>query len=379
MKQYKFIATATFGLEAVVKRELQGLNMTVLSTDNGRVVFKGTIEDMVKANLWLRTADRVLLQIDSFKATTFDQLYDHVKRIKWQDFVPKNGKVIVTGKSVKSKLFSISDCQKITKKAISDKLMFVHKVHWLEEEGATYTIQVSLLKDIATLTLDTSGAGLHKRGYRVETVEAPMKETLAAALVQLSYWNKDRPLYDIFTGSGTIPIEAAMIARNIAPGLGRTFAFNDWPNLVPPTLYKQLQKEAFQAIDYDLDLTIYASDISAEVIEKAKENAIEAGVDDCITFYVSDFKDVDFNESYGVILSNPPYGERLLTEEEVITLTKDMYKITKPLDTYSLYFLTSFPDFETYFKKETSRKRKLYNGRIEVWYYQYYGPRPPQE
>lgn len=379
MKQYDLIATATFGLEAVVKRELQALGMDVKNTDNGRVLFEGTTLDMVRANLWLRSADRVYIQIASFRATTFDQLYDNVKRIRWQEFVPEDGKVIVNGKSVKSKLFSISDCQKITKKAISDKLMFIHTSHWLKEDGATFNIQVSLLKDIATITLDTSGEGLHKRGYRVETVDAPMKETLAAALVQLSYWNKDRPLYDVFTGSGTIPIEAAMIARNIAPGLQRSFAFQEWPHLVPKTLYKQVQKEAYQAINYDIELEIYASDINPEVVEKAKENAIEAGVDDCITFSVSDFKDVSYDQPYGVILSNPPYGERLMEEQEVIQLTKTMYNVTKPLDTYSLYFLTSFPEFERYFKRETSRKRKLYNGRIEVWYYQYYGPRPPQK
>ncbi|QMS84601.1 THUMP domain-containing class I SAM-dependent RNA methyltransferase [Candidatus Xianfuyuplasma coldseepsis] len=376
METLTLLATATFGLESVVKRELEQLGYDIISVDNGRVLFNGTYRDIVKTNLWLRTADRVLWVIGEFKATTFDQLYDQTKRLSWPSIIPKNGTTIVNGKSVKSKLFSISDCQKIVKKAIVDKLMFAHKVHWLKEDGPTYSIQVSLLKDIATITIDTSGTGLHKRGYRVETVEAPLKETLAAALIQLSYWNKDRVLYDTFCGSGTIPIEAAMIGRNIAPGLNRDFAFKAW-DIIPNDIIKEETKKAYQAIDYDSDIHIYASDISEENLHKAEENAIEAGVDDCITFSVSDIKDIVIDQPYPIVISNPPYGERLMDEGAIISLTKTMKQVFSPYQTASLYFLTSFQKFEQYYGKKADRRRKLYNGRIEVWYYQYYGPRPP--
>lgn len=376
MKSLTLLATATFGLESIVKRELEHLGYEILSVDNGRVTFSGTYEDIVRTNLWLRTADRVLWVVGEFTATTFDQLYDQTKRLSWPSIIPQNGSIIVNGKSIKSKLFSISDCQRIVKKAIVDKIMFAHKVHWLPEDGSTYSVQVSLLKDVATITLDTSGTGLHKRGYRIETVEAPLKETLASALIQLSYWNKNRVLYDPFCGSGTIPIEAAMIGRNIAPGLNRDFAFKHW-DIIPKDIVKAETKKAYQAIDYDSPIQIFASDISEENLNKAQENAIEAGVDDCITFQVSDMKDVSFDHDYGVVISNPPYGERLMEEATIIDLTKRMKQVFQRQSTYSHYFLTSFPKFEQFYGKKADRRRKLYNGRIEVWYYQYYGPRPP--
>lgn len=377
MKKYELIATSTFGLEAVVKREIQDLGCDILAVENGKVTYQGTIRDIVRSNLWLRTADRVLIKVAEFKATTFDQLFDQTKKLPWGEFIPKDGSFIVNGKSVKSTLFSISDCQRIVKKAIVDKLLFSHKTDELPETGNEYSILVSLLKDIVTITIDTSGDGLHKRGYRVETVEAPLKETLAAALIQLSYWNKGRILYDVFCGSGTIPIEAAMIGRNIAPGLSRDFAAKHWPNLIPESMWKEESKTAYQAIDHDSDIRIYASDIEPKNLQAAQENAIEAGVDDCITFTVSDFKDVVYEHPYGVLISNPPYGERLLDEDAIIKLTRQMSKTFKTLDTWSIYVLTSFMDFEKYFQKNSNRKRKLYNGRLEVWYYQYYGPRPP--
>jgi len=377
MKNYELIATSTFGLEAIIKRELQQLDCEIVAVENGKVTYKGTARDIVRTNLWLRTADRVLLKVAEFKAETFDQLFDQTKRLPWGDYIPADGKFIVNGKSVKSKLFSITDCQKIVKKAIVDKLLFAHKQSELPETGDEYSILVSILKDIVTITIDTSGDGLHKRGYRIETVEAPLKETLAAALVQLSYWNKDRILYDVFCGSGTIPIEAAMIGRNIAPGLSRDFASKHWPNIIDPTIWKEESKLAFQAINHDIDIKIYASDINPINLQAAHENAMEAGVDDCITFTVSDFKDVDYKDDYGVLISNPPYGERLLDENEIVLLTNQMGKTLKPLETWSIYVLTSFMDFEKHYHKFANRKRKLYNGRLEVWYYQYYGPRPP--
>lgn len=377
MKIYELIATSTFGLEAVVKRELQELGCEIVAVENGKVTFKGTIRDIVRTNLWLRTADRVLLKVAEFKAQSFDQLFDQTKKLPWNEFIPKDGKIIVNGKSVKSALFSISDCQRIVKKSIVDKLMFAYRETELPETGDEYSILISILKDIATITIDTSGDGLHKRGYRVETVEAPLKETLAAALIQLSYWNKDRVLYDVFCGSGTIPIEAAMIGRNIAPGLSRDFASKHWPNFIPLSLWKEESKAAYEAIDHDTPIQIFASDINEKNLEAAKENAIEAGVDDCITFTVADFKDVDYSVPYGILISNPPYGERLMDETEIIKLTKQMGRTLKPLDTWSIYVLTSFMNFEQFYQKPSNRKRKLYNGRLEVWYYQYYGPRPP--
>lgn len=376
--EYTLIATTTFGIEAVARRELEALGFEIIGTENGKVTFKGDERGIVKANLWVRTADRILIQLGQFKAFTFDQLFDQTKAIPWEKYISKEGKFIVNGKSVKSKLFSIRDCQKMVKKATVDRLKEAYKVNWLEESKEEYQIMVSLLKDVATITLDTSGTGLHKRGYRVETVEAPMKETLAAALVQLSYWNKDRTLYDVFCGSGTIPIEAAMIGRNIAPGLARDFDAKHW-SFIPSQIWKEEVRAAYQAIDYDVDLQIYASDISQKSIEAAKENALEAGVDDCITFATKDFKDIEYQNDYGIIISNPPYGERLDTKHIVEGMYIALGNIFNKLDTWSKYFFTSYEEFERKYRNKSDRKRKLYNGRIEAYYYQYYGPRPPQK
>lgn len=376
MEQYELIATTTFGIEAVVKRELLNLGFKILSTENGKVTFLSDKAGIAKANLWLRAADRVLLKVGEFKAVTFDELFDKTNALPWETYISPDGKFDVNGKSVKSKLFSISDCQRIVKKSVATKLLKAHNTSVLPETGDSYDVLVSILKDVATLTIDTSGAALHKRGYRVETVLAPLKETLAATLVMLSYWNKDRVLYDVFCGSGTIPIEAALIGRNIAPGLSRDFASKHW-DFIGPQIWKDETKKAFLAIDHDAEITIYASDINNRNLNAARENAIEAGVDDCITFKNMDFKDVAYENNYGIVISNPPYGERLNEVNEVKQLYKDMGKAFNPLDTWSKYFLTSFGDFETFYMKKADRQRKLYNGRIEARYYQYYGPRPP--
>jgi putative N6-adenine-specific DNA methylase len=371
----ELIATTTFGLEAICKREIQALGYDIKSVENGKVTYVGDERAIVRSNLWLRTADRVLLKVGGFKAFTFDELFDKTKALNWAGIISVDGKFTVNGKSVKSKLYSISDSQAIVKKAIVENLKAKHHVEWFPETGATYTVLVSILKDVVTLTIDTSGDALHKRGYRVKTVEAPLKETLASALVQLSYWNKDRILYDVFCGSGTIPIEAAMIGRNIAPGLARDFASKHW-KMIDEGVWKEEIRAAYQAIDYDTDLEIYASDISEENLNKAMENAEEAGVDDCITFSVNHFKDVEYQNNYAVVISNPPYGERLEDDYMVKKLTNQMGAVFHPLDTWSKYFLTSYVDFEKEFKKDSDRKRKLYNGRLETWYYQYYGPNP---
>lgn len=377
MKTVELIATATFGLESVVKREVIDLGFKVLSVEDGKVTFESDLNGIARANLWLRTADRVLLKVGEFKAITFEQLFEQTKALPWGDIITKDGKFTVLGKSVKSELFSISDCQAIVKKAVVEKLKLKYQVDWFEETGEEYTIQVALLKDIATLTIDTSGVGLHKRGYRQESVEAPIKETLAAALISLSYWNKDRILYDVFCGSGTLPIEAALIARNIAPGLNRDFASKKWP-LIGEKVWQVEIEKAKQAMDLKREVKIYASDIDPKAIKVAKENAKAAKVDDCIEFKVSDFRKLAYKDDYGIIISNPPYGERLEEEEVAKQLSIDMGKVFNKLETWSKYIITSVSGFETLYGKKADRERKMFNGKILVRYYQYYGPRPPK-
>ncbi len=373
---YELIATTTFGLEAVCRREIEQLGYEVKSTENGKITYMGDERAIVNSNLWLRTADRVLIKIAEFKALTFDQLFDQSKSIQWKKYISKNGKFVVNGKSVKSKLFHVTTCQKMVKKAIVDNLKEAYHVDWLDETEEVYPISVSLLKDVATITLDTSGAGLHKRGYRIRTVEAPMKETLAAGLVLLSYWSKDRVLYDVFCGSGTIPIEAAMIGRNIAPGLSRDFSSKHW-TWISKDIWKEETRKAYQAMDNDIELKIYGSDVDAKSIEAAIENAEEAGVDDCIEFKQADFKEIEYENNYSIVISNPPYGERL----DTVHIVKGMYiaigNIFRRLDTWSSYFITSFEEFERVYGKKADRNRVLYNGKIKARYYQYYGPRPP--
>lgn len=373
----ELIATATFGLEAVVKRELQGLGYTDVTVSDGKVAFSGDEKAIPRANLRLRSADRVLLQVGEFKALTFDELFEKTKALPWSDWIPPDGKFPVNGKSVKSKLFSISDCQAIVKKAVVESLKARYAVEWFPETGPEFAIQVALLNDVATLTIDTSGEGLHKRGYRQEAGEAPLKETLAAALVQLSYWRKDRLLLDPFCGSGTIPIEAALIGRNIAPGLNRNFASEHWP-AVDRGIWKEARVEAFKAIDTGAELKIKASDIDSRVIEVAKENAAEAGVDDCVEFAVKPMEKVTIDREYGVVITNPPYGRRIGSKKELGKLYKDMARIFGADPTWSVYVLTADEGFEGFYGAKASRKRKLYSGNIRVDYYQYYGRRPPK-
>ncbi|GMG97536.1 THUMP domain-containing class I SAM-dependent RNA methyltransferase [Tepidimicrobium xylanilyticum] len=375
MDQIELIATATFGLEAVVKWELQNLGYRDLKVENGKVTFKATEKDIPIVNLWLRSADRVLLKMGEFEALTFEELFEKTKALPWEEWITEDGEFTVEGKSVKSKLFSISDCQAIVKKAVVEKLKNKYKREWFEETGPKFTIEVSLLKDIATLTVDTSGSGLHKRGYRVHGVEAPLKETLAAALVQLSYWNENRLLLDPFCGSGTIPIEAAMIGKKMAPGLYRNFASEDWPR-VKKAYWQEARREAWDLMKRDLKLEIIGLDIDNKAIEVAKANAAYIELDEEIRFIHRDFRKYNYKDEYGVIICNPPYGERIGEKEEVKRLYKDMGRIFKTLDTYSIYILTSNEDFERLYGKKADKRRKLYNGRIKVDYYQYYGPRP---
>lgn len=378
MSKIRLIATSTFGLEAVVKREVIDLGFSDIEVENGKVTFSAEEKDIPKANLWLRSADRVLLKMGEFKVETFEELFDKTKALPWDEWITLDGEFTVEGKSVKSKLFSISDCQSIVKKAVVEKLKEKYNTEWFKETGAKFTIEASLLKDIATLTIDTSGTGLHKRGYRENSVEAPLKETLAAALVQLSYWNKNRLLIDPFCGSGTIPIEAAMIGKNIAPGLQRNFASEEWPR-VKKEFWKEARVEALKSIDQDAKLNILGCDIDKKAVEISKENAFNIGVDDSINFIAQDALKIMPKEKYGVIITNPPYGERLGERKEIEDLYRKLGKVFRKLDTYSIYVLTSNEDFERLYGKKADKKRKLYNGRIKVDYYQYYGPRPPRK
>lgn len=378
MNKIDLIATSTFGLEAVVKREVQSLGYEGVSVENGKVNFVGDLSAIPKANLWLRTADRVLLKIGEFKAMSFEELFENTKSLPWEKWITKDAEFTVIGKSINSKLFSVPDCQAIVKKAVVEKLKTVYDTDWFEETGPRYTIQIALLKNIATLTIDTSGEGLHKRGYRETAVVAPLKETLAAAMIQLSYWNKDRILADPFCGAGTIAIEAAMIGKNIAPGLKRSFVSEDWPQ-IGKELWKKERDNALKAINQDVKLKILASDIDENAIEIAQNNATIAGIDDCIEFKVADVAELEFEENYGVIICNPPYGERLSETQDVIRLYTIMGKKFNKLNTWSKYILTSFEGFEKHYDKWADRKRKLYNGRLKVDYYQYFGVRPPRD
>ena len=378
MENLKLIATTTFGLEAIAKRELINLGYDNLVVENGKVKFTGTESDIPKANIWLRTADRVLLMMGEFKALTFDELFEKTKALPWDEWITEDANFVVEGKSINSKLYSISDCQRIVEKAVVQKLKTKYNVEWFKKTGPKYTIEVSLLKDVATLTIDTSGEGLHKRGYRDRAGDAPIKETLAAAMIMLSFWNKDRVLFDPFCGSGTIPIEAAMIGRNIAPGLDREFASQKWPR-IKKEYWTKAKKDAFDAIDNDTKLQIIACDTDKRSILRSRDNAANLGLEEDIAFFMKDMRDVDLKDEYGVVITNPPYGERMGKIEEVHQLYRDLGKKFDEFKTWSVYVITAEEQFEKLYGKKADRKRKLYNGRIKVDYYQYYGPRPPKE
>lgn len=377
MEKITLIATLTFGLEAIVKREILALGFENVQVTEGKVEFEATPEDIPTANIWLRSADRVLLKMGEFEAVTFEELFEQTKALPWEKWIPKDGQFPVIGKAVKSQLGSVRACQAIVKKAVVERLKEAYEVDWFEETGAEYTIQISMLKDVATLTIDTSGSGLHKRGYREFAMEAPIKETLAAALVQLSFYQPDRLLIDPFCGSGTILIEAAMLARNIAPGLDRAFAAEDWPT-IRPNAWRDARVAARQAINFDHELQIYGYDIDPEAIRLAKSNAQKAGVGDDIVFEQKDVHDLWIDQQYGIVISNPPYGVRLSDFQELNQIYITLHKMFRKKDGWSIYVLTADKMFPRYFKRSRpDRVRKLYNGTIEVNYYQYYGEKPP--
>lgn len=371
----ELIATATFGLEAVVKREIEQLGYRILKTEDGKVTYMGDERAIVRSNLWLRSADRVLLKMAEFEAREFEELFQRTKALDWEQLVPLDGKFTVTGTSVKSRLHSVPACQKIVKKAIVEKLKEFYDVETFPETGAQYTVKVTILKDRVTLTIDTSGAGLHKRGYRQADVAAPIKETLAAALVQLSFWKAGRILVDPCCGSGTIPIEAAMIGRNIAPGLNRSFACEEW-ELIEKDIWREEKKAAFQAIDYNVELEIYGYDINGRAVRAAMENAQEAGVDDCIVFRRQDVAKLEPTGENGIIIVNPPYGERIGEEAQIKEIYKALGGFLKDYPDWSLFMITTDKEAEERVAgRKADRRRKLYNGRLETCYYQFHGQR----
>lgn len=378
--KYELIATTAFGLEAVVRRQIEKLGCEVIKVEDGRVIFAGDERDIVRANLHLRSADRVLIRMGEFGAESFEDLFATVRDMPWEDIIPRDGRTVVTGTSVKSKLHSVPACQRIVKKAVSERLGRVYGLEHLPETGAEFAIKVSILKDRATVTLDTSGEGLHKRGYRVRTVEAPLRETAAAALIELSFWKPERLLVDPCCGSGTIAIEAAMIGRNIAPGLSRHFACENW-GLIPQDIWKDERREAFEAIDHSVHLNIIASDIDRIAIASAKENAIEAGVDDAISFSARDIGEtLSGLPKSGIMITNPPYGERIGDDKQLAHIRGEMKDFFRKNPMWSLFVITTDKSFEKrVFGREADRRRKLYNGRLETCYYQFHGKRPKEK
>lgn len=376
---FQLVATAASGLEALVGKELRALGIEC-QVENGRARFEGTIETIAKTNLWLRTADRIKIVVGEFDAYSFDELFENVKALPWESLLPLDAEFPVAGKSIKSKLYSTPDCQAITKKAIVTRLReYYHRPATipLAETGAMFKIEVALLKDHVMVTLDTTGSSLFKRGYRLEKGGAPLKENMAAALVQLTNWRKDRPLVDPVCGSGTLCIEAALIGHNIAPGFNRSFVSETW-DWVDKEVFTTVRKEAEELADYECQLDITGTDINGKMIEIAQANADEIGLGDSITFKQQAVKDFKTDKQYGVIIANPPYGERLGEEESVHKLYQEMGQVFRPLDTWSKYILTSDLQFENYYGQKATKKRKLYNGAIRTDYFQYWGKRPPK-
>ncbi|PJK17735.1 RNA methyltransferase [Chryseomicrobium excrementi] len=372
--KYKLLATAAMGLEGIVADELKDLGFET-TTDNGKVFFTGDEEAIARANVWLRVADRVKLVVGEFPARTFDQLFEGTKALPWETYLPVDANFPVSGKSVKSTLYSVPDCQSIVKKAIVERLKSAYKrMSYFDESGARYKVEVSILKDKVLLTLDTSGAGLHKRGYRTTQGDAPLKETLAAALVKVSKWSPHRPFVDPFCGSGTLCIEAAMIGQNIAPGYNREFDAENW-KFIKPAVWDKVREEADAQADYDQELTILGTDIDHRMIEIAKSNALEAGFADIIEFKQMQATDFTTRLENGVIVSNPPYGERIGEIEEIEKTISQFGYVMEKYPSWSVYLLSSMENLETVYGKKATKKRKLFNGFIRTDYYQFWGKR----
>lgn len=376
---FDLMAPCHFGLEAVLKREVKDLGFELLSVEDGRVTFRGGADAPARANIGLRTAERILIKVGEFKAETFDELFEGTRAIPWEEYIPENGRFWVKKAfSVRSRLFSPSDIQSVMKKAMVERMRKRYRLSWFEEDGAAYPVRVSIKNDVVTVGLDTSGASLHKRGYRKSPVIAPISETLAAALIGLTPWREDRILVDPFCGSGTFPIEAAMKAAHIAPGLNRSFEAETWTNILPGRVWKNVREEAESRIDPDIDTDIQGYDIDPKAIRACRENAEAAGVKDLIHFQVRDVRELRHPKKYGFLISNPPYGERLEDKAALPELYRTIGEVYRHLDSWSMYLITSYEDAEQAIGRKADKNRKLYNGMIKTYYYQYLGPKPPK-
>lgn len=380
MRKFELIAPCHFGLEAVLKKEIIDLGYDVLQVEDGRVTFFGDEEAVCRANIGLRTAERILIKVGSFHAETFDELFENTKALPWEDYIPADGKFwVAKAASVKSRLFSPSDIQSIMKKAMVERLKQVYHVNWFSEEGASYPIRVFLMKDHVTVGLDTTGESLHKRGYRRFTAKAPIAENLAASLIMLSPWNKDRILVDPFCGSGTIPIEAALMAANMAPGMKRGFTALKWGHLIGKDVWDDCYDEARSMADTSVKVQIEGYDIDPEMIKTAKQNARLAGVEHMIHFEERGVERLSHTGDYGFLITNPPYGERLEDKANIPPLYRKIGERFKTLDTWSLYLITSYEDAQKDIGRKADRNRKIYNGMMKTYYYQFLGPKPPRK
>lgn len=380
INEYELFASCHFGLESVLKREIMNLGYEITEVVDGRVSFKGDALAIARCNVFLRTTERVMLKVGSFKAVTFDELFEKIKVLPWENFIPKDGKFWVKkASSIKSKLFSPSDIQSIVKKAIVDRLSGKYNILRFPEDGSEYPIRITILKDEVTVGLDTSGESLHKRGYRKLTVKAPITETLAAALISLTPWKKDRILIDPFCGSGTIPIEAAMIGLGIAPGMRRDFQAMSWDNILPKTLFTQAKREAENLIDRNTKLSIQGYDLDSSALDAARGNLALAGLEGNIHFQQRDMRNISSAKKYGFIITNPPYGERLEEKAAMPQLYKEMGEAFARLDEWSYYIITGFEDAPKYFGRKPDKNRKIYNGMMKTYFYSYQGAKPPRQ
>ena len=380
MRQWELIAPCHFGLEAVLKREIMDLVYEISQVEDGKVIFYGDEQAVAYANMFLRTAERILLKVGQFSACTYDELFENTKALPWEEYIPANGKFwIKKASSIKSKLFSPSDIQSIMKKAMVERLKKKYKKEWFEEDGASFPVRVSLMKNVVTVAIDTTGVSLHKRGYRKLQSKAPISETLAAALIMLTPWKKDRILVDPFCGSGTFLIEAAMMASNIAPGINRSFLAEDWKELIPRKHWYDALEEAQDLVDANLNMDLQGFDIDGEVVKNARENAAAAGVDHLIHFQQREVANLRHPKKYGFIITNPPYGERLEDKKMLPDLYRQIGQVYQGLDSWSMFLITSYEDAERYIGRKADKNRKIYNGMIRTYYYQYLGPKPPRK
>ena len=380
MRTFDLLVPCHFGLEAVLKREIYDLGYEITKVEDGRVTFEGDEEAVCRANIFLRTAERVMIQVGRFKATTFEELFQGIRNLPWEEYIPEDGKFWVKkASSINSKLFSPSDIQSIAKKAMVERMKQKYHKEWFKEDGASYPVRIFLLKDEVTVALDTSGDSLHKRGYRTITSKAPLTETLAASLIMLTPWRKDRILVDPFCGSGTFPIEAAMIAANIAPGMNRDFTAEEWTNLIDRKLWYECVKEAEDMIDTTVKVDIQGYDIDGDVIKAARENAKRAGVEHMIHFQQRAVADLSHPKKYGFIITNPPYGERLEDKADLPELYTQIGQAYQRLDSWSMFLITSYTDTEKYIGRKADKNRKIYNGMLKTYFYQFLGPKPPKK